>query len=233
LAAHIQIPFYLVDSMTNYIATAKQTNDFPEYSEQCPLCGGKDCAVRIGFYFRKQVVFKFKIYKNVPIARWLCRKKGHLKTKQRTFSLLPSVVIPYHSHDLNLILETVKHKRQQQGATFEHIKSFISDRGIKTDIALENNQIHDFLQIFTSAFAKLMAIPQLKQHIEQADFLDSSDPIITLISFINSYKSRFLTTANLKVSKIEKLTFDLFFNFQTACFFDRHFLFGTPSQKRL
>jgi len=78
-----------------------------------------------------------------------------------------------------------------------------------------------------------MAIPQLKQRIEQADFFQSNDPITTVINFIDSYKSQFLTTANLNTSNIEKLAFDFFFNFQTGCYFDRHFLFGTPSQKRL
>ena len=217
--------------MANYIATAKQTYGFPDYSEQCPLCGEKNCAVRIGFYFRKQIVFGFKIYKNVPIARWLCRKKGTQKQKHRNFSLLPSALIPYHSHDLNLIFETVK-QIQQQSTTFEQTKSHISDKGIETDIALENNQIKDFQKMFSHAFTKLMAVPQLKQRIEQANYFHSSNPIITVISFINSYKSQFLTTVNLKASNIEKLAFDFFFNFQTTGYFERHFLFGTPSQKR-
>ena len=219
--------------MANYIATAKQSYDFPDYSEQCPLCEGKDCAVRIGFYYRKQIVFEFNTYENVPIARWLCQQKGHRKPKQRTFSLLPSAFVPYHSRDLDLISETVKHKHQQETTTFEKTKSFISNKGIDTDISLENNQINDFQKIFTKAFTKLMAIPQLKQPIEQADYFQSNDPITTVISFINSYKSQFFTTANLKASNIEKLAFDFFFNFQTGCFFDRHFLFGTPSQNRL
>jgi len=218
--------------MANYIATAKESYDFPDYSEQCPLCGGKDCAVRIGFYYRKQVVFGFKNYKNVPIVRWLCRKKGHLKTRHRTFSLLPSALIPYHSYDLNLIFDTVNYQHQND-VTFEQTKNYISDKGIETDISLENNQINDFQKIFTSGFATLMAIPQLKQRIDQADYFQSNDPIKTVIRFIDSYKSQFLTTAILKISNIEKLAFDFFFNFQTGCYFDRHFLFGTPSQKRL
>ena len=218
--------------MANYIATAKESYDFPDYSEQCPLCEGKDCAVRIGFYYRKKLVFEFKTYKNVPIPRWLCRKKAHLKAKHRTFSLLPNALVPYHSHDLNLFFDTVSYHHQND-ITFEQTKSYISDKGIETDIPLENNQIKHFLQIFSNGFTKLMAIPELKQQIEQADCFHSSDPITTVLSFIDSYQSRFLTTANLKTSNIEKLAFDFFFNFQTAAYFDRHFLFGTPSQKRL
>lgn len=219
--------------MANYIATAKETYNFPDFSDQCPLCGEKKCAVRIGFYYRKKLVFEFKTYKNVPIARWLCREKGPLKPKHRTFSLLPSALIPYRSHDLNLISATVKHKQQKSGTTFEQTKSFISDKGIETDICLENNHIKHFLQIYTNAFTKLMAISELKQRIEQADYFHSSNTIATVNRFIDSYKSRFLTTAKLKASNIEKLAGDFFFNFQTGWYFDRHFLFGTPSQKRL
>jgi len=219
--------------MADYIATAKHTYEFTDFSDQCPLCGGKNCVVRIGFYYRKKIVFEFNSYENVPIARWLCQKKGHLKVKHRTFSLLPCALIPYHSHDLNLISETVKHKQQQEGTTFENVKSYISDKGIDTDIALENNQINDFQKIITNAFTKLMAIPELKQRIEKADSFQSRYPITTVLNFIDSYQSPFLTTANLKTSNIEKLACDFFFNFQSGCYFDRHFLFGTPSQKRL
>ncbi len=217
--------------MANYIATAKLTYHFPDYSEHCPLCERKNCAVRIGFYYRKQLVFGFKTYQNVPIARWLCQKKGHRKAKHRTFSLLPSSLIPYHHHDLDLIFETVIYQQQNEGSC-EQVKNFISDKGIETDIALENNQIKDFQKMFSHAFSKLMAVPQLKQRIEQTDYFNSSDPIATVLNFIDSYNSPFLTTAYLQTAKIEKLTFDFFFNFQTTCYFDRHFLFGTPSQKR-
>jgi hypothetical protein len=191
----------------------------------------KKCAVRIGFYYRKKLVFEFKTYKNVAIARWLCREKGPLKPKHRTFSLLPSALIPYHSHDLNLISATVKHQQQQSDTTFEQTKSYISDKGIETDIDLENNQIKHFQQLVTTAFTKLMAIPEIKQRIG-VDF-NSTDPIATVISFCDSYQSPFLTTANLEASNIEQLSWDFFYNFQSGCYFDRQFLFGTPSQKRL
>jgi len=55
--------------MGDYITAAKETYEFPDYSEQCPLCEGKNCAVRIGFYIRKKLVSHFKEYYDVPIAR--------------------------------------------------------------------------------------------------------------------------------------------------------------------
>ena len=217
--------------MAVYIKTAKKTYEFPDYSEQCPLCGRKNCAVRIGFYIRKILVSNFKTYYDVPIPRWLCRKKGHLKPNHRTFSLLPYHLIPYHRHDLNLALDTVNFK-SQLGTTFEQTKSYISDKGIGTVICLENDQIIDFQQIFTTAFSKLMTIPELKQLIVSGTDFDSNDPITTVISFIESYQSPCLSTEKLKASNVEKLSWDFFFNFQTGCYFDRQFLFGTPSQKQ-
>lgn len=213
-----------------YISTAQKTYQFPDFSAQCPLCGGKNCAVRIGFYIRKRLVFYLRTYSDVPILRWLCRQKGPLKAKHRTFSLLPSALIPYHKNDLNLVSETVQYKLQQPQTTFEQTKNYISDKAQHPDIDLENSQIKQFQQLITTAFSKLMAIPEIKQLIGR-DF-NSSDPIATVISFGDNYQSPFLTTSNLEASNIEKLSWDFFYNFQSGCYFDRQFLFGTPSQKR-
>jgi hypothetical protein len=215
--------------MANYIATAPATYGFPDFSQQCPLCGGKKCAVRIGFYYRKKLVFQFKTYKNVPMARWLCQEKGSLKVKHRTFSLLPSALIPYHRHDLNLVAETVKYK-QQAGTSYEQTKSYIIDHAQQPDIDLENKQIKQFQQLITIAFTKLMAIPEIKQRISRD--CHSSDPIATVLRFADRYQSPFLTTSQLEGSNIEQLAWDFFYNFQRGCYFDRQFLFGTPSQKR-
>jgi len=216
--------------MAVYIATAKKTYQFPDFSQQCPLCGGKNCAVRIGFYIRKRLVLYLTTYYDVPIPRWLCRQKGPLKVKHRTFSLLPSALIPYHNADLNLVAETVNYQQQQPGTTYEQTKNYISDNAQLPDIDLENKQIKQFQQLVATAFTKLMAIPEIKQRISR-DF-NSSDTIKTVLNFIDNYHSPFLTTAKLAASNIEKLSWDFFYNFQSGCYFDRQFLFGTPSQKR-
>lgn len=215
--------------MAIYIATAQEKYKFPDFSDLCPLCGGKNCAVRIGFYIRLKIVFYLKTYSNVPIPRWLCRQKGPLKSKHRTFSLLPTALIPYHSNDLNLVSETVKYKQQPE-TTFEQTKTHISDKAHQPNIDLENGQIKQFQQLITAAFSKLMAIPEIKQRI--GVHLNSNDPIATVLRFCDSYQSPFLTTSNLEASNIEKLAYDFFYNFQSGCYFDRHFLFGTASQKR-
>jgi hypothetical protein len=206
------------------------TWDFPDYRACCPLCGGENCAVRIGFYYRKKVIVEYKIYENVPIARWLCYRKGLGKSQHKTFSLLPSPLIPYHRHGLNVIIDSVNF-HHQHGASFEQTKTFISSNGVDTDIPLQNNHIHDFNNIFSQALLKLSAIAELKQQISQASYWDSSDPIATMLNFIAGYQSCFATTQQLHTSKAEQLALDFLYHFQTDDYFQRHFLFGTPSQK--
>jgi hypothetical protein len=206
------------------------TWNFPDYSSSCPLCGGENCAVRIGFYKRKKVIVDNKIYENVPIARWLCQRKGSRIPLHQTFSLLPSPLIPYHRHGLNVIVDTVNFYHHH-GSSFEKTKNFISSNGVDTDISLENNHIHDFMNIFSQALLKLTTIAELKQQISQASYWDSSDPIGTMLKFIDGYQSCCSTTQQLHASKAEQLALDFFYHFQSDNYFQRHFLFGTPSQK--
>ena len=206
------------------------TWDFPDYRACCPLCGGENCAVRIGFYKRKKVIVDNNIYKRVPIARWLCQRKGSRMPQHKTFSLLPFPLIPYHRHGLNVIVDTVNFHRHH-GASLEQTKSFISSSGVNTDIPLENNQIHDFMKIITQALLKLTSIAELKQQISQASFWDSSDPIGTMLNFIAGYQSCCSTTSQLHASPAEQLALDFLYHFQTNDYFDRHFLFGAPSQQ--
>ncbi len=155
------------------------------------------------------------------------RKK---KSTHKTFSLLPYPLIPYHRHGLNVIVDIVNF-HHHNGSSLVQTKDFISDKGVNTDLPLENNQIHDFMNIFSQALLKLTTIPELKQQISQASYWDSSDPIKTMLQFINNYESRFLSTQKLHASNAEQLALDFLYHFQTDDYFQRHFLFGTPSQK--
>ena len=206
------------------------TWDFPDYTACCLLCGGENCAVRIGFYYRTKVIVDNKIYEDVPIARWCCELKGSKIPRHKTFSLLPYPLIPYRRHGLNIIVDTVNF-HHHNGSSLVQTKDFISDRGVNSDLPLENNQIHDFMNIFSQALLKLTTIAELKQQISQASYWDSSDPIATMLKFIDGYQSCFSTTQKLQASNAEKLALDFLFHFQTDDYFDRHFLFGTPSQK--
>lgn len=122
--------------------------------------------------------------------------------------------------------------QNQKDTTLEHTKSYISAKGLTTDLPLENNQIYDFQRLFSEAFSKLNAIAETKQLMTEAGCLESQNPITMMLKFVEGYESPFLSTQEFQASNVEKLALDYFFDFQTGSFFQRHFLFGTPSQKR-
>ncbi|MCI0512104.1 hypothetical protein L0128_02720 [candidate division KSB1 bacterium] len=68
-----------------------ETQKFPNPDARpcCPICGGVDCPLFIGVYYRQQVVINFNIYQHFPGMRFLCRDKGSLNSKHKTFSLYP------------------------------------------------------------------------------------------------------------------------------------------------
>jgi hypothetical protein len=187
--------------------------------------------VRIGFYIRKKVVIHNRTYQNVPIPRWKCQQKGPLKCSHRTFSLLPHALIPYHQHDLGTLFATLKYNCNAQH-TLEDTKDFISEQGIAADIAIENSQIHDFKNMFLQSMMKVMAILELKRKIHHNGNYQSTQPIQSLINFIEQYQSPLEKIYHTPTSNIEKLAADFFFHYQTGDYFQKDFLVGTPSQKR-
>lgn len=85
---------------------------FPDFSDACPICNSKNCAVRIGFYWRKVFSFKDNKYIRIPVARYLCKRKNKarrkLKSSHKTFSLLPAQCIPYNLYDIDSLMYMAK-----------------------------------------------------------------------------------------------------------------------------
>ena len=105
----MQIKFFITHSLSEYnkkVLTGKFF--FPDFSDKCPICSAKNCAVRIGFYYRWVFIFNLKIKLHIPIARYLCRRKNSafpkLNSSHKTFSLLPSQIIPYRLLDIDSLL---------------------------------------------------------------------------------------------------------------------------------
>ena len=201
------------------------TFKYPDFSGRCPLCGGKNCAVKTGFYSRKCLIIHGCAYYEVKIQRYKCQRIRTENTYHKTFSLLPHSAIPYCQHDQNLMLETVLHSTDN---TIENAKKYILE---KNDISLEHSQIKDFNTLMDQAFVKLTSINKLDNILKNSDYYNSQNPAQTVIGFINKYQSKFTP---LSLPAAEQLSVDYFYHFQgDQSYFDRHFLFGTPSQKRL
>jgi len=79
----------------------------PDFASVCPICKGKDCAVRHGFYMRFYFDFFLKNLLYIPVFRFLCRRKNKKfkqKNAPKTFSLLPSNLIPFRRYDAHCLL---------------------------------------------------------------------------------------------------------------------------------
>jgi hypothetical protein len=185
--------------------------------------------VRIGYYHREKVIIRFKVYNKFPIARYRCNRTGPLCPPHLTFSLLPQPLIPYYSNDVNVAFETVT-CQHTTAACLENIKRMVGGKGKNDYLSLENNQIYDFQQLFVQAFEKISAIPVLKPYCQTAATQwGNQHPIRLLLNFIDNYHSPFLTN---KGTQVENVAWDFFCEYQPGCYFQRQFLFGTPSQQR-
>jgi hypothetical protein len=65
----------------------------------CPICGEENCYRKIPFYLRNAIDL-FPEFKKalIPVTRFLCRKY------RRTFSLLPTQLIPYHQYTVHAVV---------------------------------------------------------------------------------------------------------------------------------
>jgi len=82
---------------------------FPSFEGCCAICKAADCAKRHGFYDREVVEESGKPLE-IWIARYLCQRKGKVVADaDRTFSLLPHVLIPYKRYTAPVAYESFKH----------------------------------------------------------------------------------------------------------------------------
>ncbi|MDI6795021.1 MAG: hypothetical protein QME81_19490 [bacterium] len=170
------------------------------------------------------MIANYRTYLLVPIARYLCLQKGEEKTPHKTFSLLPRQLIPYRKHGLDLVTETLR-SLHQENLSFDQTKEAISIKGQDEAIELQDYQLHDFGQIFEQASAKISTNLELADLFRQQE---AYNPIAAVLDFIDNYQ----TPNYLTGTSAEKLALDFFFTYQKGHYFQRHFLFGTPSQKR-
>ncbi len=73
-----------------------------------------------------EVIVDFQSYTCVPIARYLCRKKGPVEHSHKTFSLLPSFLVPYHKEVAPLALDQY-HRKIHQGIGQPPLDRFLDD----------------------------------------------------------------------------------------------------------
>lgn len=89
-------------SLSDYYRAVKENRwEFPSYKKRCPICGGRNCAEEHGEYSRQAFDENNELIKDLPIKRYICKKKVV------TFSLLPYQLVPYSKYSIKLTTKVV------------------------------------------------------------------------------------------------------------------------------
>ena len=161
----MQLQYNNVISLTEYYKfVLAKIWEFPDFSDKCPICGAKKCAVRIGYYYRWVYIFKLKIKLYIPVARYLCRRKNKTKSQWRsthkTFSLLPSQLIPYRMYDLDSMLY-IADSSLKRNKSFLDTATDMSTMEEHPAISISTDTIMEYLEIFIQGCTKLKTLFEL------------------------------------------------------------------------
>ena len=80
----------------------------PGFQKRCPVCQGAGCAARHGLYFRRVVDLEGRVYEAFGVPRFLCRRRGPVKSRHVTFSVLPSELVARRRFSLALMMWIVQ-----------------------------------------------------------------------------------------------------------------------------
>jgi len=128
----------------------------PDYRDSCPLCGGADCAVRHGLYFRQAVGRDGTLYEEFPMARFLCRRRGPGKPRAVTFSVLPAGLAPRKRWSVALML-WVAGLVLLAGRSIGAAQSELA--ALREEVVVDEIAIHRVVRTLAGCYARLLSFP--------------------------------------------------------------------------
>lgn len=185
--------YYIQSNLSVYCASTLTGRwEFPDFSDECPICGGKECAVRHGFYGRWGYSLKDRKLLYIPVPRYLCRKKGKSppKSRHRTFSLLPSSLIPYHLYDVDCLVHIVRGIYQKQQTMLQAAMSLM-ERLSGDHTALEAAHAFRSLNVFRPACLKMNLCLQDSRFLKPAYVLEYLCGLKDLSRYMFQFYERF------------------------------------------
>lgn len=200
------------------------------FANCCPLCHGSDCAQFLGYYYRQVVDEKGRYYRDFPVPRFVCQRKGkHPVVNHKTFSLLHYHLIPYSIYSIPYVLKILKsrHIDKQTVEDLQRYQGYIATGdGYKE---LSASGILGFKDLLNHAITKIQALgsyPELSDKLAQTS--GAIDRIIVFLDFCRDF------TCHRYCPPIRgpcALSYDFYIS-GGSYFRNAFFLFGTPSQFR-
>jgi hypothetical protein len=199
-----------------------------DFTHRCPLCGGRDCAQFIGYYYRGVIDEKGTYYKAFPIARYLCNGKGTQQpVRHRTFSLLPYQLVPYSKYSIPFILNALK-KVYGEDSSVKEFLDYLAGFGTQEYIDLSASAFYAFRAFILTAIDKMLAMGFYKEITAQLQTSCEGQRIRVFLFFAEGF---ICSKTDPEIRGPCALGYDYYMQ-DGGYMRNAHFLFGTPSQFR-
>jgi hypothetical protein len=235
-ADHIQILTLIGYTLKGYysqvngkVADVATLLDLPyDFAAQCPVCGGKDCARFIGYYYRCVIDEKGTYYKAFPIARYLCnQKESALSIKHRTFSLLPYQLVPYTKYSIPFIMSCLK-KVYGEDSSVKELLDYLAGFETGAYVELSTSVFHAFKAFILTCINKMSAMGFYREAEAALQNPSRKQRIKAFLIFTEDFACH---KADQPIRGPCALGYDFYLS-NGGCFRNGYFLFGTPSQFR-
>lgn len=199
-----------------------------DFTHRCPLCGGKDCAQFIGYYYRGVIDEKGTYYKGFPIARYLCNRKGTaLSIKHRTFSLLPNQLVPYSKYSLPFIVNALR-KVYGEDSSVKGLLDYLAGGKAQEYIDLSASAFYAFRAFILTAIDKMLAMGFYAEITAPLQTPSEGQRIRVFLLFAEDFS---YGKSDPEIRGPCALGYDYYMQ-GGGYMRNAHFLFGTPSQFR-
>lgn len=123
------------------------------------MCGGKDCAQFIGYYYRPVIDEHGTYYKAFPIARYLCNRKGTaIAVRHRTFSLLPYQLIPYVKYSIPFIVKALRNVYGEDSCSVKELLDYLAGAEAGQYVDLSISAFQAFKSFILKCIDKMLAM---------------------------------------------------------------------------
>lgn len=201
---------------------------FPTFFERCPICHGKDCAVRIGYYYRWVIELQINkqaiIFLYIPIARYLCRKKNKQRINHLTFSLLPDSLIPYNCISIDLLIYILQLLIEEDHPTSQALKKI--DAMSPDACMISEKTIMHLFNLFEQTRIKLILFFQIYKNKNRAPPDFSSYTTKEIFNFLMKYTPPDTESLHCTAYFLSQQYYNQCGSYSK----NAHFLFGTASQ---
>ncbi len=217
----IQIQTNFHCSLSHYYHNIKwgEFENLPAFEDCCPICGGKDCPRFLGFYYREVVDENGTYYKLFPILRFICARKGFRNAKHRTFSLLPSQLVPYSKYSLPFVHKAMKEWKLDGKSVKEVLDelTLMEETGV---LCISPSTLYQFESLLLTATEKILTTGFLQEIHPSLNNPDKETRIRTWLGFFDE---------GIRAPSVIAYQFYLHGGGYQK---NAPFLFGTPSQFR-